>query len=266
MRVWVIAALIGAVSTRTVAGQRIDDGRAGVRPRRMDLEIRADSTGRVQSVFAPRRFSPTVRSYAPVASAVIPGAGQLMLGNDRFIAYAAVEVLGWWKYLKDSREQAAQEASYKELARRVGRSNFSTVLPDGDWTYYEAMRDWLESGAYSRSSTGPLQPETDTTTFNGHQWEIAQRTNPDMPSALAEYRRVAIQPDFRWSWRNAQLQYDIFKRTTFKRDDAYYASVQDLIVIGANHVLSMVDAFATIRLQVHASSNGERFVGAIWQW
>jgi hypothetical protein len=41
-----------------------------------------------------------------------------------------------------------------------------------------------------------------------------------MASALAEYERPGIKPEFRWSWRHAQLEWDIFKRKTDQRNDA----------------------------------------------
>jgi hypothetical protein len=190
-----------------------------------------------------------------------------MLGHDRFIAYAAVEVLSWWKYIKDSQEQNRQEALFKELARGAARSHFSTTLPDGGWSYYEQMRDWLESGRYSQTDTGPVVPETNDSTFNGTRWQLAQATHINDPAgALAEYERLAIKPEFRWSWRNAGLQYDIFKRTTENRNDAYHAGVTDLAVIAANHALSMVDAFVTFRLQVQTDATGRTRFGARVPW
>lgn len=205
--------------------------------------------------------------YAPIASAIAPGAGQFMLGHDRFVVYAAVEVLTWWKYFKDTREQTRQEALFKELARNAARSHFSTTLPDGGWTYYEQMRDWLESGRYSQTETGPVVPETDLATYNGTRWQLAQATHGNDPGgALAEYEQLAIKPEFRWSWRNAELQYDIFKRTTEIRNDAYHAGVTDLAIIAANHALSMVDAFVGFRLQAQPMSNGRTGIGANVRW
>ena len=205
--------------------------------------------------------------YAPIASAIIPGAGQFMLGHDRFIAYAAIEVLGWWKFLKDSHEQTRQEALFKELARGAARSHFSTTLPDGGWSYYEQMRDWLESGPYSLTDNGPVVPDTSALTYNGTRWQLARATHVGDPvGALAEYEQLAIKPEFRWSWRNAGLQYDIFKRTTQNRNDAYYAGVADLAVIAANHALSMVDAFVAFRLRVQPVAPGRTGVGASVRW
>ena len=255
------------VAARAAHSQRADGNRAGVVvPIHRDTAVRAPAFATLGSGAEAAGSRAALQPYAPLISALVPGGGQLILGDSRFTGYAVVEVLGWWKYRKDTREQAAQERAYKELARLGGRANFSTALPDGDWTYYEAMRDRVESGVYSKNLVGPVEPETDTSTYNGHLWELALRTNPNAASALAQYERMAIRPEYRWSWLNANLQYDIFKRTTFKRDDAYYAAVQDLIVIGANHVISMVDAFATIRLRVTTDPSGRKEIGARIHW
>jgi hypothetical protein len=208
-----------------------------------------------------------MRPYAPVISAIVPGGGQLVLGNNRFVVYAAVELLSWFNYRRDTREQANQEALFKDIARKVARSHFSATLPDADWAYYEQMRDFIESGAYSLTDQGPVVPETDTRTYNGSRWVLAQATHAnDRAAALAEYERIAIKPDFRWSWQNAQLQYDIFIRTTDSRNDAYHSAITDLMLIGANHVISMVDAFATFRLQVQPQQNGRTGIGASLRW
>lgn len=216
------------------------------------------------------RVSPSAGQFAPIASAIIPGSGQFLLGNDRFIAYVAVEALSWWKYGKDVSEQRAQEAEYKSLARRQARSHFTSespdLLPDADWAYYEKMRDYLESGAFSLSTSGPVVPETDAATFNGSRWKLAQSTFSTHEAALEQYMRVAVRPEFSWSWKSAQFQYDIFKRTTDKRNDAYRAGFTDLMVIGANHILSLVDAFTTIRLRAVTDAHGETFVGARVAW
>ncbi|HEY4129186.1 MAG TPA: hypothetical protein VGM50_01115 [Gemmatimonadaceae bacterium] len=205
------------------------------------------------------------KRYAALVSAIIPGGGQYLLGNDRFMAYAAVEFLTWFKFAKDAREKSQQEATFRDIARRVARANFSPNPPDGSWTYYEAMRDFLESGNYSLSDA-TLVPETDPSTFNGYTWIVAQNTTPDMTSALAQYAARAAHPDFRWSWLNAQFQYDRFKRTTENRNDAAQSMTRDLTIIGFNHVLSLVDAFATFRLEVRPQVDGGMQIGASIPW
>ena len=257
-------------AVHVLQAQRMEPAGVTASPMRSMSELStSDSTTRtlLRPTGSGRRVSDRVDRYAPIASAVVPGTGQFMLGNDRFVAYAAVEVLTWWKYFKDSREQNRQEALFKELARDAARSHFSSVLPDGGWTYYEQMRDWQESGRYSQTDNGPIVPETNDSTYNGSRWQLAQATHiNDHAAALAEYEQLAIKPDFRWSWTNAGLQWDIFKRTTANRNDAYHAGVTDLAIIAANHMLSMVDAFVAFRLQVQPMPNGRTGVGGNLRW
>lgn len=262
-RLFLAAAMSATV--HVVQAQRVEP--AGVTSSRA-LSTSDSTTRRLfRASVSGRRVSDRVDQYAPIASALVPGAGQYMLGHDRFVAYAAVELLTWWKYFKDAREQNRQESLFKELARDAARSHFSTSLPDGGWTYYEQMRDWMESGRYSKSDNGPVVPEDNDSTYNGSRWKLAQATHVNDPvGALAEYEQLAVKPDFRWSWQNAGFQWDIFKRTTDSRNDAYRAGVTDLAIIAANHALSMVDAFVAFRLQVQPMPNGRTGVGGSLRW
>jgi len=239
------------------------------RPAGVTVKRTADSLGKQSSggeVFRIRESS-SLRPYAPLVSAVLPGGGQLILGENRFIAYAAVELFGWWQYRKNIHERSRQEAAYKALARSVARSHFSANPPDADWAYYEQMRDFKESGVYSRTPGGRVVPESDPSTYNGFKWRLALATHSnDSAAALVEYETVAIKPEFRWSWFNAELQYDIFKLTTNSRNDANHAATTNLMIIGANHVLSMVDAFVTFRLRVQPQPNGRTGLGARIPW
>jgi hypothetical protein len=203
--------------------------------------------------------------YAPLASLAIPGAGQYQLGDDRSIAYGAVEVVGWFLYLKDRQDERHQEAAFKDLARQVARAHFSTTFADAPWAYYEQLRDWQSSGVYTQSDAS-LVPETDTLTFNGYKWQLALRTSPTRDAALAQYQQVAIKPDFQWSWQNAQEQWTVFKQTTNNRNDADRAATRALSLIAANHILSMLDAFATIRLSIQPTADGGTRVGATLKW
>lgn len=206
------------------------------------------------------------RALAPIASAVIPGSGQAMLGQDRFLGYLALEVVAWWRYTTDARDRTMQVERYKDVAAHVARAQFSTAPRDTAWVYYEQMRDFIASGQYSLSDNGPIQPETDPKTFNGSRWILAQATNAARADQIAEYERTAVRPEFQWSWRNAQFQFDVYRRYTDKGNDANRAAVRDVLVIGANHVLSMVDAFAAMRLQVRAEADGRTSIGAAVRW
>ena len=269
---------VAAPGVQVARAQGLDDARAGVVPR-----ARAEATPTLAATTPTLGSTPTLgnwrprfgippltlgqrRTIAPIASAAIPGSGQWLLGQNRSLAYLAVEAVAWWRYATDLRERALQVERFKDVARRVARAQFSSAPPDTDWVFYEMMRDFKESGQYSMTATGPVVPETDASTFNGSRWALAQATNPTRAQALADYERMAVKPDFQWSWQNASLQWDIFTRYTEKRNDADRAATRDLLVIGANHIISMVDAFTTMRLQVRAEADGRTSLGASIRW
>jgi len=199
--------------------------------------------------------------WAVLAAAAVPGAGQAILRQDRFVVYMAVEAFGWARYLTDLREGRRQRNSYRGLAREVARADFAIVRPTGDFDYYERMEHFVESGAFDVVPGGSLDPESDETTFNGSIWLLARQTYWEDPAVapdrgspayvLAEefYRRRAVSDAFRWSWRDAELEYDEFRRTIRQSNEAYRNSLAALGVIIANHALSTVDAFVTVRLR-----------------
>jgi hypothetical protein len=154
---------------------------------------------RVQEVRAGVADTIAKKRLAPLASAIVPGTGQIMLGDNRSIAYVAIEALAWWQFRKHVNERSAQEEAFKDLARRVARSHFAPNGGDGSWTYYEMMRDYVESGDFTTSENGSVVPPTDTLTFNGHIWLDALRTHTSTSDALAQYSERAIRPDFQWS-------------------------------------------------------------------
>jgi hypothetical protein len=199
--------------------------------------------------------------WSPVVSALVPGTGQALLGQDRAIAYFAVEGYGWIRYASDLREARRQRNDYRGLAARVARAYFSEVKPVGQFEYYERMETYVESGVFDASLADGTQPETDPESYNGFIWLRARTTfweDPAVPppagsepfsSAIRYYEERAIRPEFRWSWRNAQLEQDIFRRTIGRSNDAFRRSIQDLGVIIANHALSTVDAYVTVRIR-----------------
>lgn len=206
--------------------------------------------------------------WIPFASMAVPGAGQALLSQDRFVAYAALEGFAWLRYAADVREGRRQRTAYRALAVRVARRYYPDPRPTGDFEYYEQMEHYIESGVFDLFPGGPLEPETDTLTFNGAMWLLARRTYwedpaappaPDSPayaSAIEFYERRAVAPEFRWSWRNAQLEQDLFRRTIARSNDAFRRSIQDLGLVIANHALSTVDAYITLRLR-HRSAPEE---------
>jgi hypothetical protein len=229
------------------------------------------TTGDLASRLWPRSDSvaPRATAWAVLASAVLPGAGQALLDQDRVVAYLAVEAYAWARYAADVREGRRARESYRNLASEVARRPFSTTRPVGDFDYYERMEKFVASGAFDAVPGGSLDPETDTTTANGAIWLLARQTfwaNPGAPATAQEYtnaelfyRDRAVGSAYQWSWSNARLEYAEFRRTIRRSNDAYRTSLQDLGLVIANHALSTVDAFITVRLRRHVEAGSQRY-------
>jgi hypothetical protein len=206
--------------------------------------------------------------WAVLASAIVPGAGQAILGQDRFIPYLAVEAYAWARYAGDKHRGRRDADRYRTLAKRVAQAAFAPAPPTGNFDYYERMEHFIESGSFDAMPGGDLDPEPDSTTYNGSVWLLARQTywenpgkapprdSPEYLRAEAFYKSRAVASSFRWSWRNAQLEYDEFRRTIRQSNDGYRSALQDLGLVIANHALSTVDALVTIRLRRHASARG----------
>ena len=196
---------------------------------------------------------------APLASFVVPGVGQARLRQGRAVAYLAVEGFLLLQYGKDLREGHRNERDYRRIARTIARRNFADSPPDTIWQYYEKLTEYVESGAFTTATSGPTAPELDPTTYNGFQWLLARNQFgvPADPSergtlryqrALELYESRAVRQPYRWSWRNAQLEKDLYSRTISRTNDAYRRATLDLSAVIANHLLSAIDAFAAVRL------------------
>ena len=205
------------------------------------------------------------KAAAPLASAVLPGAGQFLEGRDRSIAYIALEVVTWWKLSRDVNDRSDQITEFKDLARRVARAHFSPNGPDGDWRYYEMMRDFNKSGDYSKSDV-TVVPETDTSTFNGHVWRFDLATSEDQAEALEKYKQQAYKPEMLWSWENAGIHWNLYKRSTERRNDANTAVNADIAVLVLNHLISMVDAYSAFRLDTRHLPDGRTAIGGRLSW
>ena len=197
---------------------------------------------------------------APLASAIVPGLGQARLHQDRFVAFLAAEAFLVLEYAKSTSDATNNARNFRAIARDIARRGFPGTHPDTSaWKYYESMEKYLESGAFTLATSGPTVPDTALSTYNGVQWTQARRLfgvsleEPDVQSsnyarALARYESTAIRPEYGWNWRNAQLEQDLYRRSIARSNDAYRRATGDLIAIIANHVISAVDAFASVRL------------------
>ncbi|MEA3246533.1 MAG: hypothetical protein U9Q74_10300 [Gemmatimonadota bacterium] len=212
--------------------------------------------------------------WVPLASTALPGWGQIRLGQDRFVAYLAVEAYAVIGYFNDLNALHRERERFIGLARDVARAFVPGNNLIGDWDYYEAMEKHLESGVFDRSpGTGQFSPEVDTTTYNGAIWLRARRLsdwpNPDVEpnhaspvyqAAVSYYVAHAVRPEYRWSWRNAQLEWDLYRQIIRRKNDVGREAGHYLAAIAVNHLLSTIDAFITLRLRggVGAPRDGYR--------
>ena len=196
----------------------------------------------------------------PAASLILPGTGQLLARSDRGALYIVAEVFLVARFASLEHDAQQQAERYRDLAFSVARGAYGPQTRDTVWGYYEAMGEYIESGPFNDSSGAALVPPTDPHTFNGHIWQLARDTyfaNPDSapdPSstayraALAFYRRRAVGPNFRWSWRGAAIEQDLYRQTIQSSDEAFRQARQQLGLLLANHVLSAIDALVSTRL------------------
>ena len=196
----------------------------------------------------------------PLASLVVPGAGQLLAGQPRGVVYLAVDVWLVARAVALRRESRSERRYFTDLAYAVARRRFGGASVDGPWAYYEEMGKYVESGVYDRNPMGEFQPETDTVTFNGHIWRLARQTyledpdvvpasgTPSYRAALSFYQGRAVTDAYRWSWRDARLEQDVYRASIRASDQAYQASTNILGAVLLNHLVSAVDAFVSMRL------------------
>jgi hypothetical protein len=124
---------------------------------------------------ADTTMSTSTTGIAFVASAILPGAGQKFLGSERWVPFIAVEGWAWVKYIENRRRGHELEREYRDLAWNVARRLTTSQRKDSVFTYYEAMGHYQTSGLFDSDAQTPgLQPEPDSTTFNGLQWRRAR--------------------------------------------------------------------------------------------
>jgi len=267
MRILVALALIVVVTTPSRAQELPASGALRWRPPSIPAEPRGLARPTRPMPGQPTEAAAAIRRppwWAPLASGVLPGLGQAAAGQDRWIAYATAEAYAWVRYATEVSEGRRQRRTYQSLARVVAREQFGGLRPVGDFEYYERMQHYAESGAFDAIPGAGVDPEPDTSSFNGAMWLLARRTfwddpddTPDATSseyrlALGFYLDRAIRPQFRWSWRNALLEQDLFQRSIEASNDAFRQSIQSAGVLIANHALSMVDSYITVRLDRRA--------------
>lgn len=198
--------------------------------------------------------------WAPAASVALPGSGQFALKQQRSVAYLVAEAFLLVQYLAAQRDGNRERQAYRALAVEVARKPFGGAQL-GSWDYYERLEQFLESGAFDRVPGGDIDPETDPTTYNGARWLLARETywrDPNVPPsagsaeyqrALDFYRRSAVGDEFRWSWRDAQLQQDLYVQTIRSANRSYQRAVNMLGLVAMNHLASAIDAYVSVRIR-----------------
>ncbi len=239
-------------------------------PRRVALHLTPDAVPRrpveaeTAVVLFPResaRSDVSAPWWAPALSAVVPGAGQFVLGQQRSVGYLVAEGYLLLQQVRARRDANREREAYRTLAFEVARSPFGGERPRGSWNYYESMEKYLESGAFDRVPGGALDPETDETTYNGARWLLARETywlNPAVPPAvgspeyqraLAFYQSRAVPDAYRWSWRDARLQQDVYAQTIASANRGVQRAVNYAGLVGANHLVSLIDAYVSVRIR-----------------
>lgn len=199
--------------------------------------------------------------WAPVASAIVPGAGQFAMGQQRSVGYGVAEAFFLLQVLGARRDGQRQRDAYRSLAASVARARFTATPAVGDWDYYESMEKFLESGVFDRVPGGAVDPELDEATFNGARWLLARQiywrdprvappvTSAEYQRALAFYESRAVRDPFRWSWRDAQLEQDVYRQTITEANRSYQRAVTLTGIVWMNHLASLVDAYVTMRIR-----------------
>jgi hypothetical protein len=170
---------------------------------------------------------------ALAASAVLPGAGQFLLGNDRWVPYLAVELWSWITFLNRRSDARALAGDYRDLAWFVARRVSVGDRRDTIFEYYEEMTHFAASGTWDSDPETPgVQPELDRTTFNGDQWALARSL--------------------------------LFSGGTHFNPGAtpYRSATNMLGLILVNHIVSAVDALVVGRLQSTPAESRQLRIGS----
>ena len=220
---------------------------------------------------APAAISPT---RALLYSGVLPGWGQQRLNKMRWLGFMAVELAGWAFLWERQRTGHDFRTRYRDLAWYVARRGTLGERMDGDFEYYEALGQYRASGAFDEDPyVGGVQPETDTTTFNGALWSLAREIflvpgeqgtpgpgSSEYDQAMEYYAGRSIGPEFQWDWDGDEVSRAEYDRL-IRRSDAALRQVTTLVgVILANHLAAAFDAFITARLRTVDSAAEFRLV------
>jgi len=221
----------------------------------LSVEAHVAPTATLQRPDRPPHWLP------PVTSAVLPGIGQFLHGQNRGAVYLAVEGLFLIRFFAFHAEGRRESRQYHDLAFTVARATFQPMTRDTLFEYFEQLGKFLESGPFDTDPGPALVPPLDERTYNGSIWSLARRTFLPDPDSIADvdseeyqralefYRQRAVGPNFQWSWRNAGLEQDLYRQSIRRSDEGFRQATQQLGLLLANHLISAIDALITGRLR-----------------
>jgi hypothetical protein len=194
--------------------------------------------------------------------------------QKRSAVYLALEAAGIGFYVSQNRDGNRQRDRYREISRTVARAAFSPDGPQGDWDYYERMEKYIASGAYDAVPGGDLDPETNSESYNGAMWLLARQTywrDPNIPPAQSseEYRQAinfyskrAVPAAQQWSWVGAQEDFKQYRSAIAASNSAFRNAEQTASLVIANHFLSAVDAYVSVRMRIRRNPDGSKTLSA----
>ena len=216
------------------------------------------------AALAMRPAAPAISpARALLYSGVLPGWGQRRLNKVRWLGFVAVELVGWGLLWERRRTGHDFRTRYRDLAWFVARRGTLGERMDGDFEYYESLGKYRASGAFDADPyRGGIQPETDTTTYNGALWSLANEIflvpgeqgipgpgSSEYEQAMEYYATRSITPGFQWDWNGDDVNRAEYDRL-IQRSDAALRQVTTIVgVILANHLAAAFDAFITARLR-----------------
>ncbi len=203
-------------------------------------------------------------------SAIVPGAAQWQMEQWRWAGYVALEAAAWIGFWDNRRSGSDLRRRYRDLAWFVARSNvYEGQRTDGDFEYYETLSRFRASGAFdSDPFRVGIQPEPDSSTFNGSIWALAREIffpamgptpepgSPEFMRALEFYRARGYRPEMAWDWGNRLEDMEDFTNLITRSDDRLRRSTTMIGLVIANHLFSAVDGFISARLRQEGAVAG----------
>ncbi len=220
-------------------------------------------------------FIRNLPSGAKIAlAALVPGLPQIIEGKRRGWAYVAAEGVSIAGMVYFNAQAHDRQARFRAIAREA-RRNFvlsglrnnpeevTDPLSGGFGEYYEDLTKWASSGDYDNDpSLDGIQPETDTRTYNGHQWEIAKINNytgtsggipvaksaEEEARALEAYKEAVYPLQYNWDWTGIEGSQDLYHDVFNSNDVSYRRRNRFTTILLANHIVSAIDMLVLEKL------------------